>query len=105
MSRLPQVTPRKMIAALQRAGFVISGTKGGHYYLEHRDDPTRWTTVSVHPGDLRGGTVRAILKQTGLSREEFLKLLSIRQLAGSAPKISIIGEARGNVGISGPPSI
>ena len=54
MSRVPEVTPRKMIAALQRAGFVISGSKGGHHYLEHQDDPTRWTTVSVHPGDLRG---------------------------------------------------
>ena len=75
MSRLPQVTPSKMIAALRRAGFVLSGTKGGHQYLEHKDDPTRWTTVPVHPGDLRGGTVRAILKQTKLSREEFLKLL------------------------------
>jgi predicted RNA binding protein YcfA (HicA-like mRNA interferase family) len=75
MSRLPQVTPRKMIAALQRAGFVIVGSKGGHHYLEYKNDPTRWTTVSVHPGDMAGGTVRAILKQTGLSREEFLKLL------------------------------
>src|SRR5438105_2048355 len=63
--RLPQANTRKMIAALQRAGFVISGSKGGHHYVEHKDDPTRWTTVSVHPGDLHGGTVRAILKQTG----------------------------------------
>jgi hypothetical protein len=29
----------------------------------------------VHPGDLREGTVQAILKQAKLSREEFLKLL------------------------------
>jgi len=75
MSRLPQVIPRKMNAALQQAGFVVSGSKGGHQYLEERDDPKRWTTAPIHPGDLRGGTVRAILKQTGLSREEFLKLL------------------------------
>jgi predicted RNA binding protein YcfA (HicA-like mRNA interferase family) len=75
MSRLPQVTSRKMIAALQRAGFVLAGSKGGHQYLEHKDDATRWTTVPVHPGDLRGGTVRAILKQAELSREEFLNLL------------------------------
>jgi predicted RNA binding protein YcfA (HicA-like mRNA interferase family) len=75
MSRLPQVTSRTMISALQRAGFIVAGSKGGHQYLEHKDDPRRWTTVPMHPGDLREGTVRAILKQTKLSRKEFLKLL------------------------------
>jgi len=75
MSRLPQVRPREMIAALQRAGFVVRRIRGGHHFLEHKDDPSRWATVAMHPGDLPARDVRDILKQTKLSREEFLKLL------------------------------
>jgi predicted RNA binding protein YcfA (HicA-like mRNA interferase family) len=75
MSRLPQVTPREMLAALHRAGFVIKRSKAAHYYLVHGSDPTRRTTVSMHPGDIPERDVHDILKQTKLSREEFLKLL------------------------------
>jgi predicted RNA binding protein YcfA (HicA-like mRNA interferase family) len=75
MSRLPQVAPREMLAALQRAGFVIKRSKGSHHYLVHANDPTRRTTVAVHPGDLPERDVRDILKQSKISREEFLRLL------------------------------
>jgi predicted RNA binding protein YcfA (HicA-like mRNA interferase family) len=75
MSRLPQVTPRKLLAALQRGGFVIDRIKGSHHFLLHRDNPERRTVVALHSGDIPQGTLREILKQTGLSRENFLKLL------------------------------
>lgn len=75
MSRLPQVTAKEMIAALQRAGFVIRRTKGSHHFLRHRDDPTRETVVALHSGDLPQGTLSEILKQARLSRDEFLALL------------------------------
>jgi predicted RNA binding protein YcfA (HicA-like mRNA interferase family) len=75
MSRLPQVTPRKMIAALQRAGFHVERVKGSHHFLIHNHDRTRWATVAMHPGDLPPRDVRDILKQAKISREEFLKLL------------------------------
>jgi predicted RNA binding protein YcfA (HicA-like mRNA interferase family) len=52
MTRLPQITPRQMLSALERAGFVVRRTKGSHHYLVHKDDPTRRTTVAMHPGDL-----------------------------------------------------
>jgi predicted RNA binding protein YcfA (HicA-like mRNA interferase family) len=75
MSRLPQVTPRQMLAALRRAGFTIRRTRGAHCYLVHSRDPNRRTTVSVHPGDLPERDVRDILKQAKISRDEFLNLL------------------------------
>ena len=75
MSRLPQVRPRELIAALQRAGFIVQRVKGSHHFLEHKDDPSRWATVAVHPGDLPPRDVRDILKQARLSRNEFLNLL------------------------------
>jgi predicted RNA binding protein YcfA (HicA-like mRNA interferase family) len=75
MSRLPQVRAREMIAALERAGFVVRRIKGSHHFMRHRDNPTRETVVALHPGDLPQGTLRDILKQARLSRAEFMKLL------------------------------
>jgi predicted RNA binding protein YcfA (HicA-like mRNA interferase family) len=75
MSRLPRVTARQVLSALQRAGFFIVRSKGSHHFLQHRDDPTRRTVISVHTGDMPQGTVRDILKQAGITREEFLNLL------------------------------
>jgi len=75
MSRLPQITARQMLAALERAGFVVKRIRGSHHFLAHREDQTRWTTIPMHRGDLRNDTVRDILKQTKLAREEYLKLL------------------------------
>jgi predicted RNA binding protein YcfA (HicA-like mRNA interferase family) len=64
-----------MVAALERAGFVVARVKGSHHFLRHPDDVTRWATVPMHSGDLRNDTLRDILKQARLSREEFLKIL------------------------------
>jgi predicted RNA binding protein YcfA (HicA-like mRNA interferase family) len=74
MTRLPQITARQMLAVLERAGFQIQRSNGSHHYLVHRSDPTRRTTVSMHPGDLSMIDTRDILKQAKLSRSEFLKL-------------------------------
>jgi len=75
MSRLPQVTPRKLLAALQREGFVIDRVKSSHHFLRHKDSSERRTVVALHSGDIPQGTLRDILRQAGLSREEFLKSL------------------------------
>jgi predicted RNA binding protein YcfA (HicA-like mRNA interferase family) len=74
MTRLPQITARQMLAVLARAGFEIRRSNGAHHYLVHRTDPSRRTTVTVHPGDLSVLDLRDILKQSKLSRDDFLKL-------------------------------
>lgn len=76
MSRLPAVNGRETIRALERAGFVLVRIKGSHHVMEHPQHPTRTTTVPVHGAKaLRKGTLRSILKQTGLTVDEFLDLL------------------------------
>jgi predicted RNA binding protein YcfA (HicA-like mRNA interferase family) len=64
-----------MLSALKRAGFIVVRIKGSHHFLRHKDDPSRETVIALHPGDLPAGTVRAILKQAKLSREDFVTLL------------------------------
>ena len=61
-----------MLRKLKRAGFVEKRRSGCHIVLRHPDG--RQTYVSMHPGDIPLGTFSAILKQAGLSEEDF-KLL------------------------------
>lgn len=74
--RLPVVNAKRVIRALQRAGFVVDRIVGSHHVMTLPGDPQRTVTVPLHAGrDLRPGTTRAIIKQAGFSVEEFTKLL------------------------------
>jgi len=74
-ARLPAVTAREAIRALERAGFVVARQSGSHCRLIHSTDPARKVTVPVHGSDLKRGTLRAIVAQAGLTMAEFLALL------------------------------
>ena len=74
MPRLPVVTSREMIGALQKAGFVIDHQTGSHVVLLRESDDTR-VVVPWHSHDLGRGLTLAIIKSAGLTREEFVELL------------------------------
>jgi predicted RNA binding protein YcfA (HicA-like mRNA interferase family) len=74
MSRLPALTAREVIRALEKAGFRLVRITGSHHHLAHGDRP-RLVTVPVHGGDVAAGTLRAIIRQSGMTRDEFLRLL------------------------------
>lgn len=68
MSRLPKVTTRQVIRALEQCGFLVVRSKGSHHRLVHDTDPTRQTTVSDHKGKtIPKGTLRDIIEQAGLT--------------------------------------
>lgn len=73
MTKLPQVKPKDMVRALEKAGFMKSRQTGSHLYLKHPDG--RLTSVSVHPKPIPTGTLRAILRQTQIKAEELKELL------------------------------
>ena len=73
--RLPSLTAREVIRALEKAGFAVTRTSGSHARLVHMADPSRQVTVPMHSGDLKRGTLRAIIGQAGLSVSEFIALL------------------------------
>ena len=74
MSRLPSLRPKTVISALERAGFSTVRVRGSHYQLSNPSSGRR-VTVPYHNRDLTRATLASIINQSGLTAEEFLKLL------------------------------
>ncbi|MCS5696653.1 type II toxin-antitoxin system HicA family toxin [Desulfofundulus thermocisternus] len=75
-ARLPRVTGIDVVAALRRTGFVVEYIKGSHYHLVHPYSVHRQVVVPVHAGKiLKPKTLKSILKNAGLTVEEFIGLL------------------------------
>ena len=73
MSKLPQVSGADVVRALAKVGFTLRRQHGSHMILR-RDNPFAQTVVPNHR-QIDRGTLRAILRQTGLSVDEFNELL------------------------------
>lgn len=55
-------------------GFVIDRQSGSHVILYKHSSGKR-LTIPMHVRDLPPGTLLSIIKQAGLTKEEFIKLL------------------------------
>ena len=73
MSKLPLVSGKECIKVLEKFGFVVYRQRGSHVTLV-RENPPNQTTVPLHK-ELDRGTLRAILRQSNISTEEFAKYL------------------------------
>lgn len=73
MSRLPRVSGRECVKALSKIGYYLKRQEGSHMILR-RDEPFGQLVVPDHR-ELDKGTLRAILREAGLSPDEFAKLL------------------------------
>ncbi len=60
------------LSKLLKAGFQVKRQSGSHIVLRHSDG--RQTYVAMHPGDIPIGTFKKILKQAGITEEEFRKI-------------------------------
>lgn len=72
--KLRQVKPKDLLKALLKADFIIKRRKGSHVFLESKGDK-RFTSIAIHDQPLPKGTLRAIIKQTGISEDKLIKLL------------------------------
>lgn len=73
--RLPAVKPRLAIRALERAGFFVHHISGSHHFLKHPGRPGPLVCIPYHRKDLKRKTLRSIIRQAGLTVEEFLDLI------------------------------
>ncbi len=74
MSALPRVSGREVVTALSKVGFKKDRQKGSHIVMRQTVYPHRRVVVPDHR-EVAKGTLRTIIKQVGLTVEEFKKLL------------------------------
>jgi len=73
--RLPSIHPRKLNQALAKIGWYKERQNGGEY-IKYKEGHPNPITVPYHGSRaLKRGTLTAILRDAGVSREEFLELL------------------------------
>ena len=73
MSGLPRISGRECAKALGKIGFYLKRQESSHMVFR-RDDPFSQVVLPDHK-ELDRGTLRAIIRQAGLSVDEFIKLL------------------------------
>jgi len=66
---------KKVIKLLSKIGFEVVRQRGSHIVMKHSNG--RVTVVPVHPGeDLGRGMLSKIIRDSRITREQFLKLLA-----------------------------
>ena len=73
MSRLPVCSGQDAIKVFQKMGYQVDHQTGSHIILRHQG--MRRLTVPNHR-ELAKGTLRALIREAGLTKEEFTQLLS-----------------------------
>ncbi len=77
MPRLPRISGKKLIAALEKAEFIVVRIRGSHHFLKHSDG--RATTVPVHRAEIIGpGLLAKILRDCELTVEALNELLNLK---------------------------
>jgi predicted RNA binding protein YcfA (HicA-like mRNA interferase family) len=73
MSSLPSISGQECVKALSKIGFVQKRQHGSHMILR-RDKPFAQLVIPNHK-ELDRGTLRAIIRNAGLTVEEFIDLI------------------------------
>lgn len=74
MSVLPRISGREVVRALFKIGYMHDRQKGSHIILRQELPPHRRVVVPDHD-EIAKGTLRAIIREVGLTVEEFRALL------------------------------
>lgn len=73
MSKLPVLSGRDLVRALEKVGFQLDRQKGSHMIL-YRADPPATLSVPDHR-ELDRGTLRALLRQASLNPNDLNRLM------------------------------
>ena len=74
MSKLPVVSGDQLCTILRKMGYLIDHQTGSHIVLRQEGAPHRRLTVPDHK-EIAKGTLRSIIREAGLSVDEFKELL------------------------------
>jgi predicted RNA binding protein YcfA (HicA-like mRNA interferase family) len=70
LTKLPVLSGAGLCKILEKAGYFIDHQTGSHLILRNRKPPYRRMTVPNHK-EIAKGTLRSVLRQAGLTLEEF----------------------------------
>ena len=73
MGQLAGFRYRQIVKRLKSFGFVFDRQAAGSHEIWFNPRTNRYTTIPNHPGDMPEGTLRAVLRQAGISTEQFLR--------------------------------
>jgi len=78
VTRLPALTYREVVQHLRASGFVFDRQAKGSHEIWYNRDTRRRVTIPHHPGTVPTGTLRAIIREAGLTVDEFLTAKEVK---------------------------
>jgi len=74
LTKLPVLSGKQVCKALGKIGYSVDYQTGSHIVLRQENSPHRRLTVPDHK-EIAKGTLRAIIRQAGLTLGEFKELM------------------------------
>jgi len=74
MNELPAISGIELIKIFTKIDYEVDHQTGSHFILRQPKEPYRRLTIPNHKV-IAKGTLRAIIREAGLTKEEFLKLI------------------------------
>lgn len=71
MSRLPSLKSKEVVKILGKLGYKPFRQRGSHLILVNENDKVHQPTVPIHNKALKKGALKSIIRQMGLTVEEF----------------------------------
>jgi len=75
MPKLPVLSAKEVITVLTKLGYEFDHQKGSHIVLRRIEPPHRRIAIPNYK-ELPRGTLKAIIRESGLTTEQFLALLA-----------------------------
>lgn len=72
MPKLPIISGKELVKIFSKLEYEIDHQTGSHIILRNKNPPYRRLTIPNHP-EIAKGTLLAILREAGLTREDFFK--------------------------------
>lgn len=74
MPKLPVVSGKEAVKAFGKIGYIPDHQTGSHMILRHINEPYRRLSIPNHR-EISKGLLRDLIKEAGLTVEEFIELL------------------------------
>jgi len=74
MKKLPRLSGKEVIKIISKIGFKTIRQKGSHVFMMKETENKKVTTVVPLHDEIDRGTLLEIIRQIGLTKEEFLDL-------------------------------